>query len=303
MTKNNTVSVVIPCYNGSEFLGAAIESVRAQTHPAKEILVIDDGSTDDSASIAESFGPTVRVLKQKNSGESVARNRGIEQAAGNWIAFLDADDIWEPDKLRQQLSVADNKTVCVHSNYYILGHPDQIRDLSIVPPETRYSASYISTQGLCPSTMLVRRDTPCRFPTWTRIGEDWIYQVELARHGQFRLVAEPLCGYRRHDASQSGADKLIALNRHVSAKKWLVQQGPAMQVSEKQAFENAWIDLLLAACATARKNRDWSTYWRLRKYAALESTRTDVQELARQRVFPRLAYWLKDIISPKKKIS
>jgi glycosyltransferase involved in cell wall biosynthesis len=96
-----SISVVIPCYNGARFLRETLETVLRQTRPAAEVIVIDDGSTDAPAAIAESFGPTVRVIRQANQGESVARNRGIEEAKGNWIALLDANDLWEPSNLQR----------------------------------------------------------------------------------------------------------------------------------------------------------------------------------------------------------
>ena len=94
MSADETVSVVIPCYNAAPWLRETIESVLAQTHPVLEVIVVDDGSTDQSAEIAESFGPCVRVVRQSNQGESIARNNGIDLARGDWIAFIDADDIW-----------------------------------------------------------------------------------------------------------------------------------------------------------------------------------------------------------------
>jgi len=78
--------------------------------------VIDDGSSDNSAEIAAAFGPPVRVLRQPNQGESVARNRGMEEARGSWIAFLDADDLWRPRKLESQLALVDDGVVAVHTN-------------------------------------------------------------------------------------------------------------------------------------------------------------------------------------------
>ena len=94
-----SISVVIPCCNAAAFLRATIASILGQTQSVLEVIVVDDGSTDDSASIAESFGPPVRVIRQPNQGESAARNRGIEAAVGEWVAFLDADDLWLPTKI------------------------------------------------------------------------------------------------------------------------------------------------------------------------------------------------------------
>lgn len=93
-------TVVIPAYNAAATLARAIESVRAQTWPAHEILIVDDGSTDDTADIARQFGAPVRLIQQANQGVSVARNAGAAAATGDWLAFLDADDWYTPDRLR-----------------------------------------------------------------------------------------------------------------------------------------------------------------------------------------------------------
>ncbi len=93
------VSVIIPCYNGRRFLSQAIDSVLVQTIVPAEIIVVDDGSTDDSAEVAESYGPPVRVIRQANQGESAARNVGIAAARGDYLLFLDADDLLESQSL------------------------------------------------------------------------------------------------------------------------------------------------------------------------------------------------------------
>ena len=96
------ISVVIPAYNAEKHLARAIDSVLSQTRPADEVIVIDDGSTDATAEVAGSYGDKVIFLQQENAGVSVARNTGIEAAAGDWIAFLDADDEWLPKKIECQ---------------------------------------------------------------------------------------------------------------------------------------------------------------------------------------------------------
>lgn len=93
-------SVVMPAYNAAATLARAIDSVRAQTWPAHEILVVDDGSTDATADIAKRYGGNVKLIRQANRGVSVARNAGAAAAQGDWLAFLDADDWYAPDRLR-----------------------------------------------------------------------------------------------------------------------------------------------------------------------------------------------------------
>jgi GT2 family glycosyltransferase len=93
-------SVVIPAFNSAATLARAIESVRAQSWPAHEIIVVDDGSTDATAGVVRQFGDVVRLIQQNNSGVSVARNAGAAAATGDWLAFLDADDWYAPDRLK-----------------------------------------------------------------------------------------------------------------------------------------------------------------------------------------------------------
>lgn len=103
--KNPLVSVIIPAYNCAAFIGEAIQSVINQTFDSYEVIVIDDGSTDDTAAVVDHFGDRVRYLRQENQGVAAARNRGIRSAAGQIIGFLDADDRWKPDKLERQIPI------------------------------------------------------------------------------------------------------------------------------------------------------------------------------------------------------
>ena len=100
---NPLVSVVIPVFNGERFLREAVRSVLDQQYAPLEIIIVDDGSTDGTATVARSLPATVRYLHQPNQGPAAARNRGIEQAQGGLIAFADADDLWPPAKLELQL--------------------------------------------------------------------------------------------------------------------------------------------------------------------------------------------------------
>jgi glycosyltransferase involved in cell wall biosynthesis len=104
------VSVVIPAYNAQAVIGRAVESVLSQTIPPSEILVIDDGSTDCTGRAVAQYGDKVRYIRQDNAGASAARNRGIQEARGWWIAFLDADDQWLPNRLQRQAELLTRHT-------------------------------------------------------------------------------------------------------------------------------------------------------------------------------------------------
>jgi glycosyltransferase involved in cell wall biosynthesis len=169
------VSVMIGVYNGAAYLAEAIESVLAQTHPAAELIVVDDGSEDSSGAIAESYGPPVRCIRQENGGMGAARNRAVEEATGEFFAFLDADDRFRPDKLERQLAVfAANPELDV-----VYGHVTEF-----VSPELDADARALlraPTQNLpwpTPNLMLVRRDSFFRVGLFSAdlkvgIGVDW----------------------------------------------------------------------------------------------------------------------------------
>ncbi len=105
------ISVIIPNYNYGRFIGEAIESVLAQTFPPSEIIVVDDGSDDNSADIVRTYGSRVKFIQQRNQGVGAARNNGVKNYSGNLIAFLDDDDVWLPTKLEKQVELLqqDNK--------------------------------------------------------------------------------------------------------------------------------------------------------------------------------------------------
>jgi glycosyltransferase involved in cell wall biosynthesis len=113
-----TVSVVIPTYNRINYLPRALDSVAAQTRPVTEIIVVDDGSTDGTTEYIRKRYPDVNVIRQANHGVSHARNTGIHNAAGHWVAFLDSDDAWMPDKMSRQFNAlaGDPGYRIVHSN-------------------------------------------------------------------------------------------------------------------------------------------------------------------------------------------
>ncbi len=124
------LSAVIPTYNRSVHVLRAIDSVLAQTHPVDEVIVIDDGSTDQTAAaIQQRFGSRAKVIRQDNQGVSAARNRGVREASGEWIAFLDSDDTWLPTKIETQvkaLTYLGGEFGLCFSNGIYDGHPDGI---------------------------------------------------------------------------------------------------------------------------------------------------------------------------------
>jgi glycosyltransferase involved in cell wall biosynthesis len=144
-----TVSVIIPAYNAAAYVGRAVESALSQTYLPLEILVIDDGSSDETAEIVEQLPAPVRLIRKTNGGPATARNLGARQAQGDWLALLDADDLWMPDKLRVQLEYGTNPDVgMVHCL------PDHRDDA--VPPQLTFEHLW-NRNWIINSSVLLRR--------------------------------------------------------------------------------------------------------------------------------------------------
>jgi glycosyltransferase involved in cell wall biosynthesis len=203
------VSVIIPVYNGARFLRAALESVFAQTYRAFEVIVVDDGSVDDSGVIAQSF-PEVNYIRQANLGVAAARNKGIEAARGELFAFLDQDDLWTREKLKVQVD-------------HLLSHPELGYTLTnqqfflepgvTLPPWFRKDLLTTVHPGWVLGTLLVRR------PVFEQVGNfvtgysaandsDWFFRAKAAGV-EMEVVPELLLLKRIHEANDSGRAKEI----------------------------------------------------------------------------------------------
>jgi len=217
MSKPN-VSVITPVYNAEEFLRETIESVLNQTYEDFEYLLIDDCSTDSSAEIVKSYKEDSRIkyIKLKeNSGAAVARNTGLENAEGRYIAFIDSDDKWYPEKLEKQLTFMGNHQEAFTYTKYervseekgeILGAPD-------FPQRVNYSGLLKNTAIAC-STVVIDRQVvgDFRMPL-VRKGQDTATWLKILReHDYAYLVDEVLNQYRSREGSLS-SNKLSALKR------------------------------------------------------------------------------------------
>jgi glycosyltransferase involved in cell wall biosynthesis len=206
-----SVSVIIPTYNYGRFLTEAISSALEQTHPPLEIIVIDDGSTDDTADVAERFSAQVTYIRQENAGVSAARNRGVAESSGELIAFLDADDIWEPTKLEKQVAkfCTDAAVGLVHCEMRIFdsGTGETVgMDLGGVEEGAAESLLLweYPTVNVSGSVIVVDRrafEEVKGFDTKIKCGEDWDFCYRVARKFKVGFVPEPLVNYRSHGAA------------------------------------------------------------------------------------------------------
>lgn len=203
MTCPISISVVIPAYNAAQFLPRSLASVYSQTLPAAEVIVVDDGSTDDSAAIARSFGAT--VVSKKNGGLSSARNAGILAASGEWIALLDADDRWAPDKLRVQAERIKENTVLVYTGIQVFDDSGVLRTCPAADPShARRALRY--ENSITPSSVLAKREALLAdggFREELRACEDWDMWFRLQRWGAFEAVPDALTDYYVYPSSMS----------------------------------------------------------------------------------------------------
>ena len=202
-----SISVVIPAYNASRLLPATLESVLNQTLKPTEILVIDDSSTDNTADVAEAFGSPVRVIRRPNSRQAACRNFGAAEASSEWIAFVDADDLWEKDKLEKQMLALEARpeaSLCYTARQCFEQHGDELRKTILipVPPAEEVKEALYRNTTFLPSSVVVRRSTFLAsggFNTRYTIVEDWDLWLRLLHSGiSFAACQEPLLLYRMH---------------------------------------------------------------------------------------------------------
>jgi len=229
------VSVIIPAYNAEKYLAETLESALAQTLQEIEIIVIDDGSKDGTAQIAQKF-PTVRYVYQANAGVSSARNHAASLAKGEFIAFLDSDDLWHPDKLRQQVEAfhlhpdsvfSRTEFTCEQGLWHTaLAAPVHASPRHHITPDLRTSflAPYFTT-----STVMVRRsayEEAKGFDTGLRIAEDIDFYLRvLANHPKLILMTDQLV-YKRPVAGSLGDDSVAGYVQLLQVYDRFLAQNP-----------------------------------------------------------------------------
>jgi glycosyltransferase involved in cell wall biosynthesis len=202
MEKTPAISVVIPVHNGMRFLPSAIESVLAQRHPAMEILVVDDGSTDGTPDLAKGLAGPVRYIRQENLGPAAARNAGIRRARADVLAFVDADDLWPTDKLELQLPVLADDSVDIAMGYtqpMIMTRPAE--DVTALQPVLGPRLT------LSVGASVFRRPVFQRFGEFDetiRLGEDLDWLLRAREGGaRIRVVNAVTLWYRENPGSLS----------------------------------------------------------------------------------------------------
>jgi glycosyltransferase involved in cell wall biosynthesis len=212
------VSVVIPLFELADYVGEAIDSLLAQTRPIFEIIVVDDGSTDGGAEIAESYGAIVRVVRQEHKGIGAARNHGARIATGDLITFLDADDVVPVDRFARQVAALEAQPDVDG----VFGGVEEFSDEHGVPLGGPLRAPRTSQVARLPGTMLLRRAAFDRVGPYDETlkrseGIDW-----QARSTDVGLVLLPIAGvvlHRRLHGRNNGMRELDSLGEYARTLK------------------------------------------------------------------------------------
>jgi glycosyltransferase involved in cell wall biosynthesis len=226
------VSVIVPSYNYLRYIGQSLESVINQDYPNVEIIVVDDGSTDGSPEYLESLGAPIRVFHQKNQGVSVARNHGIFESKGEFIAFLDADDFWDSSKISKQMNLVLSTGVDLVYSSVNLVSPDGNKILGAMQPRfkgkcgvyfRRYPSRAVITLGT--SNALFRKKLIIKsgiFDPMLSISADWDFFRRVCDYAIVDFIEEPLTFYRQHHENMSNYSKSFASDTLRCVKKMVI---------------------------------------------------------------------------------
>jgi glycosyltransferase involved in cell wall biosynthesis len=237
------VSAVIPVFNGERTIARAIDSVLAQRYDGEiEIVVVNDGSTDSTAEVLRGYGNRIKVMEQPNRGTPASRNAGVRASSGKYLAFLDADDFWLPDKLQMLVDVLERDPDCVlaYSEVFQVT-PDGARLETAEPPaETHHAPSmddlFAKVWPILPSAAVMRRTAfdqsggACEQFGRYSWGEDSYFFMLVREHGAFAFVPDRIVGKEeilsrdRTDAAIAGYDvfRRLVIERYGGAARGLV---------------------------------------------------------------------------------
>ena len=246
------MSAVVPVRNGSAYVAEAIHSILSQTRPPIECLVIDDGSTDDTAEVVRRFGHEVAYVRQDHMGVSRARNRGVALARGTLVAFLDHDDVWLPTKLERQVeALADRSAAIALCAMDVVDERETVLRTMRLRPRQDLITGMLTFDGTetvsCSSTGVMRREELLKiggFDPALSVSADWDLLFRMALTGTVAYVDESLVRYRLHGANMSG--DIAAMERDMTL-----------------AFAKAFADPRLPAALRERKRQAYAGLYRM----------------------------------------
>jgi glycosyltransferase involved in cell wall biosynthesis len=260
MTDRPPVSVVIPAYNAADFIEETVRSALAQTWPVAEVLVVDDGSTDATGARVDALSAEdrrVRRIRQPNSGIAATRNHGAAVARSEWLAWLDADDLWEPTKLARQLGAWDGRSAILYTDRRNFGDvgplPPLLSDHVNLPSGEVFEALLLEGNFITTSSVVQTK------ASWQAVGgystdpripvcEDWDFWLQLtARCETAQCIRAPLTHYRIHVTGNSRSPERMTTARLAVVRRALAtSRGAALPLATRQRIlgqtlrTNAW---------------------------------------------------------------
>lgn len=278
------VSVVVPAFNAASTIGSTLSSIANQTYRSLDIIVIDDGSTDETAAIARHFclsEARMRVIAQPNGGVAAARNAGIRASKGEFVAFIDADDLWHPTKIEMQMEALlaeDTDVALVYSPFRVID-----TDGNVIGSSRRHEASgWVLNRHLHAnivgngSSVLVRKKVLQElggFEPWLREQgaegcEDLLMQLRIASRYKFREVPAYLIGYRKHPGNMSADRDRMSRSGMLAVARALSECGAPVQATRGVLARYEWKRFKIAT-----RRGDWreavAMLGRLRRNPAL----------------------------------
>jgi|AGTN01.2.fsa_nt_gi Glycosyltransferases involved in cell wall biogenesis len=261
-------SVIIPAYNCADFVGGAIRSALGQTYGNVEVIVVDDGSTDATADAVKNFGPRVRYVRQENRGLAGARNTGIRESRGRYVAILDADDTWLPEKLERQVALLEKASfaglaVCGFAQVSVTG--EVIGEFAVAPcPDRESLVRSLTRQNVIfggGSTALIRGECFEKvglFDESLRSSEDWDMWFRIAL--KYDLVVDPAVLARitvRTDSlsAVANAEKMLASELAVLDKISVLAPLAGILPARKKACAYRYSKAAWAFCEAGNRSK------------------------------------------------
>ena len=243
------VSVIVPVYNRENYVAETLDSILQQTYQNIEIVAVNDGSKDNSLLVLESYKKKypdkILVIDQENQGQVRSRNNAILQSRGEYIAFLDSDDLWLPDKLEKQLPLFVDNVGLVYSGIHNIDGDGNIIDTELIREDMRGDIhnKLLIKNRMTGGTVVLRRDVIDKvgmFDVDFAAAENWDLWLRVSKHYAVDFVNEPLVKYRKHSGNMSKDDILMInivdsiLKKHCSGEP----DSPASKIAIDKAHAN-----------------------------------------------------------------
>lgn len=204
------ISIVIPCFNAEKTVGATLDSILAQSYQDYEVIAVNDGSSDATGDIlgeyTDKFTGRLAIVSQVNQGQTVAKNVGTAHASGRFVAFIDSDDMWAPEKLSRQIEFLEHNShvgLCYTNGYYIDEQNNRIEEVGVSPDyRGRCFQKLLMGNNMVASSVMVRTEVLDKvgwFDEELRACENWELWTRIAQSYEIDYIDEPLTYYRQHD--------------------------------------------------------------------------------------------------------